>query len=72
MKTMMLAAAALALAMGVNPASTLAADPGAGTGNATPQTADQRSTDRSADPRYEWHYYYGKSGQVEGHWVLVR
>jgi hypothetical protein len=72
MKTMMLAAAALALATAANPASTLAADPSASSGYAQPQTAGQRSTDRSAAPHYEWQYQYGKHGSFEGHWVLVR
>ena len=72
MKTMMLAAAALALATAANSASTLAADPSAGGGYAQSQTAEQRSVDRPAGPHYEWQYQYGKHGSFEGHWVLVR
>jgi len=72
MKTMMLAAAAMNLAVTVNPAPTLAAEPNPGNNYAMSQTAERQSSNSSISPRYEWQYHYGHHAQFEGHWVMVR
>jgi hypothetical protein len=72
MKTMMLAAAALNLAVAVNPASALAAEPSSGNRYTMSQIAERQESNRSMSPRYEWQYHYGHHAQFEGHWVPVR
>jgi hypothetical protein len=72
MKTMMLAAAAMTLAVAVNSASALAAEPGDSSGAAMSQSAMTPASSRSTSPRYEWQYHYGHHAQFEGHWVLAR
>jgi hypothetical protein len=73
MKTMMLAAAAMTLAVAVNPGSALAEAPKAGgSGYAMYQTAEMQPSDRAMSPRYQWQYHYGRKTQFEGHWVVAR
>ena len=71
MKTMMLAAAAMTLAVAVNATAALAESPKAG-GYAMYQTAEMQPPNRAMSPRYVWQYHYGKKAQFEGHWVLAR
>jgi hypothetical protein len=72
MKTVMLAAAAMTLAVAVNPASAPAAQPNADSGAAMSWSAMTPASASSMSPRYEWQYHYGRHTQFEGHWVLVR
>jgi hypothetical protein len=66
MKTLMLAAAAMILAVAVNSASALAEAPRASSGNAMSQTA------ATMNSHYQWQYHYGNKARFEGHWVLAR
>jgi hypothetical protein len=70
MKTLQLAAAMMTLAVAVNQASALAAEPSAN--NPMSRTAEKQASKPSVAPHYEWQSGYGSKGQWEGHWVLVR
>ena len=72
MKTMMLAAAAMILAVAVNPASAPAAQPSAYSGNAMSRSAMTPASSGSTSPRYEWQYHYGHHAQFEGQWAPAR
>ncbi len=72
MKTVMLTAAAMMLAVALNPTSALAEAPRASNGYAISQTAESKSPGRSMSPHYEWQYSYDRHQQYQGHWVLVR
>jgi hypothetical protein len=67
MKSVLIAAAVIALttAASLSPAS--AEGPRASSGNTVPQTA------ATAAPHYEWQYgYVGRHARYQGHWVLVQ
>ncbi len=77
MKTLMLAAAAAALAAAVTLTPVSAAEPKASDGNTWrgyPPTADGGAPGMATQtPHYEWQYHYvGRHPRLEGHWVLVR
>jgi hypothetical protein len=72
MKTMMLAAAAMTLAVAVNSASALAEAPKSGSGYAMYQTVEMQPPNRSMSPRSQWQYHYGRKARFEGQWVVAR
>ncbi len=73
MKTMVLAAAAVALTAAVNSASALAGVPVADNASAVSRTAENQTPGRWANQQhYKWQYHYGRKAQFEGQWVPVR
>ncbi len=73
MKTIMLAAAAVALTAAVNSGSALAGVPVAHTASAVSRTAENQMPSQSVNQQhYEWQYHYGRKAQFEGQWVPVR
>ena len=73
MKTMVLAAAAVALTAAVNSASALAGVPVARSTSAVSRTAENQMPSQSVNQQhYKWQYHYGRKAQFEGQWVPVR
>jgi len=72
MKTTMIAAAAMILAMAASPVAALAAEIGASSGDAMARIAEKQPSHSSMNPHYQWQYHYGHHAQFEGQWALVR
>jgi hypothetical protein len=73
MKTMLVAAAAMTLAVAANAAPAFADGPRASSSNSVTRVAAAQSGNRAVGSHYEWQYHYvGHHARLEGYWALVR